>query len=57
MCSSDLLGAGLVGTPAIVAERIRRWEAMGIGLLMLQFHPMREGLEGFARDVMPLLRP
>ena len=51
------LGAGLVGTPAIVAERIRRWEAMGIDLLMLQFNPMREGLETFAREIMPRLRP
>lgn len=50
------LGAGLVGTPRAIAERIRLYEEMGMTCLMLQFHPMREGLERFARDVMPLIR-
>ena len=50
------LGAGLVGTPATIAERIGRYADMGVNCLMLQFHPMREGLETFATKVMPLLR-
>jgi FMNH2-dependent dimethyl sulfone monooxygenase len=49
------LGAGLVGTPRLVAERILRYEAAGIGCLMLRFHPMREDMARFADRVMPLL--
>ena len=54
--AAKALGAGLVGTPQIIAERIRRYEKAGIDCLMLQFHPMREGLERFASRVMPLIR-
>lgn len=50
------LGAGLVGTPETIARRIRRYEDMGVDCLMLQFHPMIEGLETFANRIMPLLR-
>lgn len=50
------LGAGLVGPPELIAERIRVYEELGVTCLMLQFHPMREGLERFAREVMPLIR-
>ena len=50
------LGAGLVGTPEMIAERIRVYEELGVTCLMLQFHPMREGLERFASEVMPLIR-
>ena len=49
------LGAGLVGTPDMIADRIRRYQAAGVGTLMLHFHPMVEGMESFARQVMPLL--
>jgi FMNH2-dependent dimethyl sulfone monooxygenase len=49
------LGAGLVGTPEMIAERIRRYEAAGVGTMMLHFHPMMDGMERFARQVMPLL--
>ena len=49
------LGPGLVGTPEVIADRIRRYEATGVGTLMLHFHPMVEGMERFAREVMPLL--
>ena len=49
------LGPGLVGTPELIANRIRRYEAAGVGTLMLHFHPMVEGMERFAREVMPLL--
>lgn len=53
--AAKALGAGLVGTPRIIAERIRRYEDMGVDCLMLQFHPMRQGLETFAQTVMPLM--
>jgi FMNH2-dependent dimethyl sulfone monooxygenase len=49
------LGANLVGSPRTVAERIRRYEDLGIGLLMLHFYPMRAGLDEFAEKVMPRL--
>src|SRR3954471_92533 len=49
------LGGGLIGTPALIAERIKRYEAAGVECLMLTFHPMMEGLEKFAAEVMPLL--
>lgn len=53
--AAKALGPGLVGTPETIADRIRRYEAVGVGTLMLHFHPMVEGMEGFARQVMPLL--
>src|SRR4051794_36045380 len=49
------LGPGLVGTPAQIADRIRRYESAGVGMLMMHFHPMVEGMERFARQIMPLL--
>lgn len=49
------LGACLVGTPQMIAERIRVYESIGIELMMLHFHPMIEGMETFVREVMPLL--
>jgi FMNH2-dependent dimethyl sulfone monooxygenase len=53
--AAKALGAGLVGTPRQIAERIRRYEAIGIETFMLHFHPMMDGLETFAREIMPLL--
>jgi FMNH2-dependent dimethyl sulfone monooxygenase len=50
------LGAGLVGTPGRIAERIRRYEDMGVETFMLHFHPMLAGLETFATEVMPRLK-
>lgn len=50
------LRAGLVGTPEQVAERIRRFEAAGVGLLLLQCSPQLEEMERFAEQVMPLVR-
>ncbi len=52
---SNTLGAGLVGTPEVVAERILAYEKAGISIMMLRFTPMLEGLEMFGREVMPLL--
>jgi FMNH2-dependent dimethyl sulfone monooxygenase len=53
--AAKALGPGLMGTPEVIADRIRRYEAAGVGTLMLHFHPMVEGMERFAREVMPLL--
>lgn len=50
------LRAGLVGTPAQVAERIRAFERAGVDLLLLQCSPQREEMERFAAEVMPLVR-
>jgi FMNH2-dependent dimethyl sulfone monooxygenase len=53
--AAKALGAGLMGTPREIAERIRRYEDIGVECLMLHFHPMLDGLETFAGEVMPLL--
>jgi FMNH2-dependent dimethyl sulfone monooxygenase len=54
--TAKALGAGLVGTPDVIVERIQRYEDSGIDCLMLQFHPMRDGLERFGRDILPRIR-
>ncbi|MGE3248290.1 MAG: LLM class flavin-dependent oxidoreductase [Beijerinckiaceae bacterium] len=53
--AAKALGPGLVGTPAQIAARIRAYEKAGVGTLMMHFHPMLEGMEFFAREVMPLV--
>lgn len=55
LIAAKALGAGLVGTPERVAARIDAYAAIGVGCLMLRFHPMLAGLERFAAQVMPLL--
>jgi FMNH2-dependent dimethyl sulfone monooxygenase len=55
LVSAKGLGAGLVGTPAEVARRLKSYESAGVEILMLRFHPMMEGLRSFADRVMPLL--
>ena len=52
----NALGAGLVGTPQTIAERLRRYEAIGLDCVMLRFTPMLEGVEAFGNKVIPLLR-
>jgi FMNH2-dependent dimethyl sulfone monooxygenase len=49
------LGACLVGTPELIAQRMRRYEDIGVELFLLHFHPMLAGLETFASKVLPLL--
>jgi FMNH2-dependent dimethyl sulfone monooxygenase len=49
------LGACLVGTPDLIAERMRRYEDIGVELFLLNFHPMLPELESFVSLVMPLL--
>jgi FMNH2-dependent dimethyl sulfone monooxygenase len=53
---SNALGAGFVGTPQVVAERIARYREIGVSCLMLRFSPMRDGIERFGAEVIPLLR-
>ncbi len=53
--AAKALGPGLVGTPETIVDRVGRYEAAGVGTLMLHFHPMIEGMERFARDIMPLV--
>ncbi len=53
--AAKALGAGLYGSPERIARRLRRYEEIGVSTLMLHFHPMLEGLEVFAREVMPLM--
>jgi FMNH2-dependent dimethyl sulfone monooxygenase len=52
----NALGAGLVGTPDVIAERLRRYQAIGLDCVMLRFTPMLDGVEAFGRKVIPLLR-
>ena len=49
------LRAGLVGTAEQVADRIRAYQAAGVGLLLLQCSPQLEEMERFAEEVMPQL--
>jgi FMNH2-dependent dimethyl sulfone monooxygenase len=53
----NALGAGLVGTPEFLAQRLRRYAAIGIDCVMLRFTPMLQGVETFGTKVIPLLRP
>jgi dimethylsulfone monooxygenase len=52
----NALGAGLVGTPQFLAQRLRRYAAIGIDCVMLRFTPMLQGVETFGTKVIPLLR-
>ena len=45
------LRAGLVGTPAQVAARIREYEDAGVDLMLLQFSPQREEMARFGEQV------
>ncbi len=49
------LRPGMVGTPETVAARVREFADAGVDLFLLQCSPMREELERFARQVMPLV--
>src|SRR5262245_20942109 len=53
--ASVAVGANLIGTPKTVIERIRRYEELGINLFLLQFYPMRQGLDEFAEKTLPEL--
>jgi dimethylsulfone monooxygenase len=49
------LRAGLVGTPDVVAAKIRAFADAGVDLLLLQCSPQLEEMERFAAQVMPLV--
>jgi FMNH2-dependent dimethyl sulfone monooxygenase len=49
------LGAGLVGSPALIAERIQQYQEIGVECFMLRFPRLREGIEMFGRDILPRL--
>jgi dimethylsulfone monooxygenase len=53
--ASVAVGANLIGTPKTVIERMRRYEELGIDLFLLQFYPMRQGLDEFAEKILPEL--
>ena len=55
MISARGLGGGLVGSPDLIAKRLKRYEDVGVDITMLHFHPMLDGLDNFAREVMPLM--
>jgi FMNH2-dependent dimethyl sulfone monooxygenase len=50
------VGANLIGTPKTIVERMRRYQSLGIGLFMLHFWPMHDGLEEFAQKILPELQ-
>ena len=45
------LRSGLVGTPEQVSERLAKFEAAGVDLVLLQFSPQLEEMERFAETV------
>jgi alkanesulfonate monooxygenase SsuD/methylene tetrahydromethanopterin reductase-like flavin-dependent oxidoreductase (luciferase family) len=49
------LGAGLLGPPSLIAERMHRYGEIGIDGFMLRFLPRPAGAEPFVRHVLPLL--
>lgn len=55
LIAAKALGAGLVGSPDLIAKRLRRYDEIGVSTLMLHFHPMMDGLDTFGREVMPLV--
>jgi FMNH2-dependent dimethyl sulfone monooxygenase len=51
--ASGGIGANIIGSRKTVIERIRRYQSLGVDLFMMQFYPMRQGLEVFAREILP----
>jgi len=51
------LRSGLVGTAEQVAERVAKFEAAGVDLLLLQFSPQHEEMERFAEAVIRSTKP
>ena len=52
----NALGAGLVGTPEFLAERLAPLPGDRHDCMMTRFTPMLEGVEMFGTKVIPLLR-
>ena len=55
LVAAKALGAGLVGTPDDIVERLTVLHQIGIDTPMVHFHPMGDGLETFASEVAPRL--
>jgi FMNH2-dependent dimethyl sulfone monooxygenase len=53
--ASSAVGANLIGSPKTILKRMREYESIGIDMFMLQFYPMRQGLEAFAERLLPEL--
>ena len=49
------LRTGLTGTPEQIAERIMELRDAGVEILLMQMSPMREEMERFAEEVIPLV--
>jgi len=49
------LRTGLTGTPEQIAERIIEFRTAGVEIFLMQMSPMREEMERFAEEVMPLV--
>ena len=54
--AAKALGAGLVGTPRRIVERLKYYEEIGLHMAMVHFFPMRDGMETFAAEIMPAFR-
>jgi len=50
------LKACLIGTPQTIADRLLRYRDIGVELFLLNFHPVLDGLDTFAADIMPRLK-
>jgi dimethylsulfone monooxygenase len=50
------LRSGLIGTPDVIIDRIRAYEAAGVDLLLLQFSPQREEMARFGAQVIARLQ-
>ncbi len=55
LVAAKALGAGLVGTPDDIVERLSVLHQIGIDIPMIHFYPMLDGLETFASEVVPRL--
>ncbi|MBW8173072.1 dimethyl sulfone monooxygenase SfnG [Ornithinimicrobium sp. Arc0846-15] len=53
---NDGFRTGLIGTPQQVAERIIEYRKVGVNLMLLCFLHVKEDVERFGRDVIPLIR-
>jgi FMNH2-dependent dimethyl sulfone monooxygenase len=47
----------LFGPPALIAERIRAYEAIGVDMILCAFLNFTDELPAFGREVIPLLKP
>ncbi len=55
LVAAKALGAGLVGTPDDIVERLSVLHQIGVDTPMVHFYPMLDGLETFASEVVPRL--